>query len=127
MGEVEFDGGKIFPKASPQKSESFTDLLARHGNQPLEAVAKVQPDPDMKEKFAAHSFGAVFAEVSVDPLIGMPRVRRVVAVFDVGKIVNRETRSEPVYRRNRLGNWPRLARRDLRGLAQRQNRQRESG
>ena len=88
MGEVEFEGGKIFPKASPQKSESFTDLLARHGHQPLEGVAKVQPDPDMKEEFAAHSFGAVFAEVSVDPLIGMPRVRRVVAVFDVGKIVN---------------------------------------
>ena len=42
----------------------------------------------MKEEFLAHSFGAVFAEVSVDPLVGMPRVRRVVAVFDVGKIVN---------------------------------------
>jgi xanthine dehydrogenase YagR molybdenum-binding subunit len=88
MDEVAFDGGKIFPKAWPQKSESFADLLARHGNQPVEAIAKVQPDPNMKEKVSAHSFGAVFAEVAVDPRVGMPRVRRVVAVFDVGKIVN---------------------------------------
>jgi xanthine dehydrogenase YagR molybdenum-binding subunit len=88
MDEVGFDGGKIFSKAWPQKSESFADLLARHGNQPVEAIAKVQPDPNMKEKVAAHSFGAVFAEVAVDPRVGMPQVRRVVAVFDVGKIVN---------------------------------------
>ena len=88
LDEVGFDGGKIFPKASPQKSQKFTDLLARNGNRPVEAVAKVQPDPNMKEKFAAHSFGAVFAEVAVDPRIGMPQVRRVVAVFDVGRIVN---------------------------------------
>jgi xanthine dehydrogenase YagR molybdenum-binding subunit len=88
IDEVAFDGGKIFPKAWPQKSESFADLLARHGNQPVEAIAKVQPDPNMKEKVSAHSFGAVFAEVAVDPRVGMPRVRRVVAVFDVGKIVN---------------------------------------
>jgi xanthine dehydrogenase YagR molybdenum-binding subunit len=88
LDEVGFSGGRIFPKTSPEKFESFTALLARHGNQPVEAVAKVQADPNMKEKFAAHSFGAVFAEVAVDPRIGMPRVRRVVAVFDVGKIVN---------------------------------------
>jgi xanthine dehydrogenase YagR molybdenum-binding subunit len=88
MDEIEFADGRIFAKSSPQKSERFTDLLARHGNQPVEGIAKVQPDPHMKDKFAAHSFGAVFAEVAVDPRIGMPHVRRVVAVFDVGKIVN---------------------------------------
>ncbi len=87
VDELEFRDGAIFHKSSP-KSERFTDLLARHGGQPLEAVATVQPDQNMREKFSAHSFGAVFAEVSVDARIGMPRVRRIVAVFDVGKIVN---------------------------------------
>jgi CxxC motif-containing protein (DUF1111 family) len=38
-------------------------------NQPFEAVATFELGQAMKQEFWAHSFGAVFAEVSVDPRI----------------------------------------------------------
>jgi len=58
---------------------------------PIEAVVKVSPDRNLKKSFAPHSFGAVFAEVSVNEPIGMVRVRRVVAVYDVGRLINERT------------------------------------
>jgi xanthine dehydrogenase YagR molybdenum-binding subunit len=90
IDEIDFKDGKIFARNSPEKFESFSRLLARHGNQPVEGTGAAEPDPNLKKNFSAHSFGAVFAEVSVDPLVGMPRVRRIVAVYDVGKIVNQK-------------------------------------
>ena len=85
--DVEFQDGKIFLKSAPGRFESFQSLLARHGNQPIEAGAQVKPEVN-KDQYSVHSFGAVFAEVAVDPDVRMVRVRRVVAVFDVGKVLN---------------------------------------
>jgi xanthine dehydrogenase YagR molybdenum-binding subunit len=53
----------------------------------VEATSDVKPQLDSK-KFSCHSFGAVFAEIAVDPDLGMIHTRRIVAVFDVGKIMN---------------------------------------
>jgi len=88
--QVDIQDGRIFQKSSPGKAESFVALMGRQSNQPIEGNASLKPTLDHK-KFAAHSFGAVFAEVAVDPNIGVVRVRRVVAVFDVGKIMNQKT------------------------------------
>lgn len=85
--QIEIKDGRVTSKSSPDKSETFAALVKRHGNQPVEGNANLKPMIDQKQ-FAAHSFGAVFAEVGVDPQIGVVRVRRVVAVFDVGKIMN---------------------------------------
>jgi len=60
-------------------------------NDAVEAVAKVEPDEMLKQKASAHSFGAVFAEVAVDPELGTVKVRRIVAVYDVGKVLNEKT------------------------------------
>src|SRR4029077_5930102 len=79
--------GKIFLKSAPGKSESISALIARNGNQSVEATAKVKPQLNGK-KFSCHSFGAIFAEVAVDPDLGMVRTRRIVAVYDVGKVIN---------------------------------------
>jgi xanthine dehydrogenase YagR molybdenum-binding subunit len=87
--EIEFKDGKVFLKSAPAKSEEYTALLVRNGNQPLEATARVKPQLDEK-KYSCHSFGAVFAEVAVDPDLGIIRTRRIVAVYDVGKIVNQK-------------------------------------
>jgi xanthine dehydrogenase YagR molybdenum-binding subunit len=38
-----------------------------------------------------HAFGAVFAEVHVDPDLGEIRVRRIVASYGVGRLLNRKT------------------------------------
>lgn len=88
--ELDFKDGKIFRKSSPENSESLAALLSRNGNKPLEAIGEAQPEQDA-ERFSAHSFGAVFAEVSVDPELGIVRVRRVVGVYDVGKLLNKKT------------------------------------
>jgi len=47
--------------------------------------------PTLDSHKPCHSFGAIFAEVGVDADLGMTRVKRVVAVYDVGRIVNRQT------------------------------------
>ncbi|MGF6673970.1 CO/xanthine dehydrogenase Mo-binding subunit [Paraburkholderia sp. WSM4174] len=46
---------------------------------------------DEKQKYSFHSFGAVFVEVHVDAELGTIRVPRVVAVYDVGRVLNQKT------------------------------------
>ncbi len=88
--ELDFKDGKIFRKSNPNSPEAFTALLARNGNQPVSATASAQPDQDT-EQYSTHSWGAVFAEVSVDETLGMPHVRRVVAVYDIGTLLSGKT------------------------------------
>jgi xanthine dehydrogenase YagR molybdenum-binding subunit len=63
--------------------------LQRNGNRPVEAMASTKPQLDPKTP--CHSFGAIFAEVRVDADLGTTRVKRVVAVYDVGRIINQRT------------------------------------
>jgi xanthine dehydrogenase YagR molybdenum-binding subunit len=87
--EVTFGGGRVTLKSDPRKSETFAAILQRHGDKPAEATAATKPLLDAQTP--CHSFGAIFAEVGVDADLGMTRVKRVVAVYDVGRIVNRQT------------------------------------
>src|SRR5207248_6619819 len=52
-----------------------------------EALGEVAPSEERK-KYALHSFGAQFAEVEVDPDLGMVRVTRLVGAFAAGRILN---------------------------------------
>jgi len=54
---------------------------------PIEARGEVAPSEERK-KYALHSFGAQFAEVEVDPELGMVRVTRMVGAFAAGRILN---------------------------------------
>lgn len=85
--DVDFRDGRLKLKSAPDKSEVFTAVLKRHGGEPIEAVAKTEPQlkPDQAP---CHSFGAVFAEVRVDPDFGTTRIKRMVAVYDVGRIID---------------------------------------
>ncbi len=88
--DVIITNGKISRKTLAGGAEDFTELLLRHGNQPVEGTAKAAPPEDLNQ-YSHHSFGAIFAEVLVDPDLRMVRVPRVVAVFDVGKLLNTKT------------------------------------
>jgi xanthine dehydrogenase YagR molybdenum-binding subunit len=88
--DVDFQDGKLMLKSDRAKAESFVSILKRNGNRPVEATAAATPQLDPQQT-PCHSFGVVFAEVAVDPDLGMTRVRRVVAVYDVGRIINRKT------------------------------------
>lgn len=87
IAEVIFNNGNISLKSSPSKVEPYTAMLARRANGSVEAIAHLDSNMN-SEDYSAHSFGAIFAEVTVDPDLGIVRVHRVVAVYDVGKIVN---------------------------------------
>lgn len=74
-------------------ANDLTDAMRRLG-QPIEASADVKPG-DAAQRFSMHAFGAVFAEVAVDPDLGETRVRRIVGAYGAGRIVNpKMTRSQ---------------------------------
>ncbi|MES2129931.1 MAG: xanthine dehydrogenase family protein molybdopterin-binding subunit [Pseudomonadota bacterium] len=89
-GDVEAGDGWLFVRSAPTRREPMAAIIARHGGQPISADAGAEPG-DEKRQFTAHSFGAVFVEVRVDPELGTVRVPRVVAHYDVGRLMNAKT------------------------------------
>jgi xanthine dehydrogenase YagR molybdenum-binding subunit len=65
------------------------EALARIG-EAIEAEVSSEPDEETG-RFLMHAFGAVFAEVAVDPELGETRVRRIVGAYGAGRIVNPKT------------------------------------
>lgn len=70
-------------------ANDLADAMRRIGH-PIEVSADAQPG-DESERFSMHAFGAVFAEVAVDPDLGETRVRRIVGAYGAGRIVNPKT------------------------------------
>jgi xanthine dehydrogenase YagR molybdenum-binding subunit len=64
--------------------------VLRRRKTPLEVTAKSEPGT-ASDRYSMHAFGAVFAEVSVDPDLGMVRVPRIVGAYGAGRIVNPKT------------------------------------
>ena len=84
---VGFAEGRIFRTDDPSAGESFAEILQRHGSDGVEAIGDAKPGAEAK-KFSMHGFGAVFAEVRVDPDFGTVHVRRLVGAYGVGRVVN---------------------------------------
>jgi xanthine dehydrogenase YagR molybdenum-binding subunit len=68
---------------------SYASYVSKQ-SEPIAATASAQPDQDVQQ-YSLHSWGAVFAEVAVDEKLGMPQVRRVTGVYDVGTLLNEKT------------------------------------
>jgi len=88
---VELRDGWLRLRGETARGEPIPAVLARAGGKPLEATEEAKPDDAVKAKYATHSWGAVFAEVAVDPDFGEVRVRRVVACYSVGRLLNAKT------------------------------------
>jgi xanthine dehydrogenase YagR molybdenum-binding subunit len=82
--------GKLFDKTSPGKSDFYSTILSRNGGKPIEAMGSAEPAED-HTSVSSHSFGAVFAEVAIDADTYMVEVRRVVATYDIGTLMNKTT------------------------------------
>ena len=82
--------GRIFLISDRSKGETFTTLLERNGGKPIEAMGSAEPGED-KSSMSTQSFGAVFAEVAVDKHTHMVKVRRLVATYDIGTLMNDKT------------------------------------
>lgn len=85
--DVRLEHGEL---VGPGGRELLLDVVARHGVA-VEAQASSAPDPKQQKQYALHSFGCVFARVRVDGLTGEVAVEKVVAVNDVGKVINPKT------------------------------------
>ena len=79
------------PPAPPRRCLAGPVLSAtswRAPGGPIEASASSQRDPEVASRYSMHAFGAVFAEVAVDPDVGTIRVRRALGAYGAGRIVN---------------------------------------
>lgn len=88
--DLDAKDGKLFIKSNPNKSETIAALIARNGGKPVEATVTSEIAQD-RNTFTSHSWGAVFAEVAVDSDTHMVHVRRVVATYDIGTLLNDKT------------------------------------
>jgi xanthine dehydrogenase YagR molybdenum-binding subunit len=88
--DLDAKDGKLFAKASPNKSDTIVAILQRAGGKPVEATASAEPGED-RTAYTAQSFGAVFAEVAVDKDSHMVQVRRIVGTYDIGTLMNQTT------------------------------------
>ena len=82
--------GRVSLKKDPSRGEDLTTLLVRNGGKPVETTGSAEPAENATSMTKA-SFGAVFAEVAVDKVTHMTQVRRMVATYDVGTLLNEKT------------------------------------
>ena len=70
---------------------TYAELLARNELPSLVGDGDYDPVEEAMGPKAIFSFGAVFAEVRVDPDFGTVRMNRVVGAYDAGRIINPKT------------------------------------
>jgi xanthine dehydrogenase YagR molybdenum-binding subunit len=85
---VEWVDGSLRRKGTASPGESYADIVAAAGGSPIEATVSVSRDEEAARKYSMHAFGAVFVEVTVDPDVGLVRVKRALGVYGAGRIVN---------------------------------------
>jgi xanthine dehydrogenase YagR molybdenum-binding subunit len=72
-------------------SITYGDLLARNRLSRLVGDGNYDPVEEVNGPKAIFSFSAVFAEVCVDPDLGLVRLNRLVGAYDAGRIINPKT------------------------------------
>jgi len=82
---VRLDGAELTVKNGAVEVLRLDELFARLGVDSVAAEGSWEPRENQR---SMHTFGAVFAEVAVDVDLPVPRVRRLVAVYSAGRIVN---------------------------------------
>lgn len=83
--DVEVAGGRLSVRGEPARGETYRQLMRRHRYADLQVIGHYTPDDPGLSMYA---YGAIFAEVAVDPDLGLVRVRRLLGVFDAGRIIN---------------------------------------
>jgi xanthine dehydrogenase YagR molybdenum-binding subunit len=91
LDELTFAHGRVALRTQPDRGETYVAILARTGQSTISANAEAEHDRKEKGPYSSHAFGTHFAEVHVDPELGMVRVTRVVSAFAAGRIVNERT------------------------------------
>ncbi|WP_069758619.1 xanthine dehydrogenase family protein molybdopterin-binding subunit [Streptomyces sp. LUP47B] len=79
--------GRLHMEGNPARGETYQRLLIRNNLTHLEADGSWS-GPQDPERHSYYSYGAVFTEVGVDAALGLVRVRRMLGVYDCGRIVS---------------------------------------
>ncbi|WP_088342854.1 MULTISPECIES: xanthine dehydrogenase family protein molybdopterin-binding subunit [Rhodomicrobium] len=88
IDSVEWREGRLSRKGDAAAGPSYSELVTGAGGSPVEAGASAARDAAIAKQYSMHAFGAVFVEVSVDPDLGLVRLRRAVGAYGAGRIVN---------------------------------------
>ena len=79
--------GRMTSSERPEASDTYGELLARNHLADAEAMGSWRPPP-LDTPHGLLTFGAQFAEVAVDPELGLVRVRRLLGAFAPGRVLN---------------------------------------
>ncbi|AVV46351.1 acylaldehyde oxidase [Streptomyces sp. P3] len=85
-GDVVVRAGRLHVKDDPTRGETYRQLLARLNRPRLEALGSYTPGE--RRRHSMYAYAATFAEVAVDARLGAVRVRRMLGVYDAGRIIN---------------------------------------
>jgi xanthine dehydrogenase YagR molybdenum-binding subunit len=78
--------GRMHLRNDLARGETYQQLLARSGRTHLEVMGSYEPPEE--SGYSMYAYSAIFAEVAVDARLGLVRVRRMLGVFDAGRIIN---------------------------------------
>jgi len=78
--------GRMHVKNDPTRGETYQQLLTRNQRPHLEVIGTYTGANH--DRFSQFAYGAVFTEVAVDARLGIVRVRRMLGVYDAGRIIN---------------------------------------
>ncbi|MFD9510041.1 xanthine dehydrogenase family protein molybdopterin-binding subunit [Streptomyces mirabilis] len=84
--DVVVRNGRLHVQGSPVRGETYKSLLARNDRSHLEANGSY--DGPGANRSAYFAYNATFAEVAVDANLGLVRVRRMLGVYDAGRIIS---------------------------------------
>ncbi|MGW0203132.1 xanthine dehydrogenase family protein molybdopterin-binding subunit [Nonomuraea sp. NPDC003201] len=85
--DVVVRGGRMQVKSDPARGETYQRLLARNNRPYLESLGSFTR-PSGPERHSFYAYNATFAEVAVDAALGLVRVRRMLGVYDAGRIIS---------------------------------------
>ncbi|MFI6291336.1 xanthine dehydrogenase family protein molybdopterin-binding subunit [Nonomuraea sp. NPDC050790] len=104
-GELRVGGGRVYPEGRPQEGMGVAEILAAAGRTGVDVVRDSFTGVSEQERakfhgtlgllrmpaagpYAVYSWSAVFAEVAVDADLGTVRLRRLLGVYDCGRVLN---------------------------------------
>ncbi len=86
--KIKYAKGKFSTVEPKPRVLTIGQLARKMGERVLETVGRREANP---KGYAINSFGAQFAEVAVDTNTGKIKVQKIVAAYDIGRVLNRLT------------------------------------
>ena len=87
LDALEWSGDRLQRRGDATSARSYGDIVTSAGR-PIEATGSAQRDANVAARYSMHSFGAIFAEVAIDPDVGTITVRRLTGAYGIGRVVN---------------------------------------